>query len=176
MTVFSELPARPTPLLDDQCRPLTLEDNYPCPLCLRGQLQALSLMEAIACQSCRHILTVDLPNQQVCVVDSPQPMRWRWTGSNWQTVRPTHQAITQTIWWGAGLLISLPATLVWLGGYLFPPLPSSQGELPFATLWAGLTLVAHGVVVAWLLANYYQLSVYLAATLRSWQYQRDRRG
>lgn len=132
-------------------------------------------MEAIACQSCRHILTVDLPNQQVSVADRPQPMRWRWTGNTWQTVRPTPPALTQTLGqtlgWVAGGLISLPATLVWLGGYLFPPLPSSQGQLPFATLWAGLTLVAHGVVVFWLLASYYQLPVYLAATLRSWQSQ-----
>jgi hypothetical protein len=97
-------------------------------------------------------------------------MRWDWTGKSWKTMRPT-QHITQTISWVAGLLVCLPATLVWLGGYLFPPLSSSPGELPFATLWAGLTLAAHGIVVLWLLASYYQLPVYLGAMIRSWKYQ-----
>ncbi len=128
-------------------------------------------MEAFACQSCRHILTVDLPHQQICVADSLQPIHWRWTGNAWQTVRPTTKALTQTIWWVAAGLICLPATLVWVAGYVFPPLPSSQEALPFANLWAGITLGAHGIVVIWLLANYYQLPIYLAATLRSWKYQ-----
>lgn len=129
------------------------------------------LMEVLSCERCRHILTVDLPAQQVCVVDSPQAMRWRWTGRAWQTVRPAAQRITQTIWWVAGGLLGLPAALVWVAGYIFPPLPAPQGELPFSTLWTGLTLAAHGVLVVWLLASYYQLPIYLAATIRSWKYQ-----
>ncbi|NJN21295.1 MAG: hypothetical protein HC812_09005 [Leptolyngbya sp. RL_3_1] len=165
------VPSRPTPLLDDQFRPLNLADHYACPLCLQGQVQSLFLTEALACQRCRHIFTVDLPNQQIRVTDSPDSMGWAWTGKTWKIIRPAAQRLTQTIGWVAGLLIGLPATLVWLGGYLFPPLSSSPGELPFAVLWAGLTLVAHSVVVLWLLASYYQLPVYLGAMIRAWKYQ-----
>ncbi|MGD1909034.1 MAG: hypothetical protein ACFB0C_24025 [Leptolyngbyaceae cyanobacterium] len=171
MTLPFEPPARPTPLLNSAFRPLTLEDSYPCPLCLGGQVEALLLTDAFACGQCRHIFTAELPHQQVCVSDSPQPIRWHWTGQAWKVIRPTTQAMTQVISWLAVGLIIFPATLVWFGGYLFPPLSPAPGELPFATLWAGLTLIAHSGVVLWLLAVYYQLPVYLAATIRAWKYQ-----
>jgi len=42
-----------------------LSGVYPCPVCRLGQLKALPTMDAIACDFCRHIFTVNLEKQQL---------------------------------------------------------------------------------------------------------------
>jgi hypothetical protein len=65
----------------------------------------------------------------------------------------------------ATILILLPAGLIALTGILFPPLKPSS-PLSFSMLWALITLIAHLMLVLWLLGEYYQVPFYLSVKMR----------
>jgi transcription elongation factor Elf1 len=102
-------------------RALSYDDHYTCPVCAHGQMSALTLMEAFACDFCRHIFTANLQAQSVQVVDSVQPMVWHWTGERWRAAHQTDASLTAVIWGFALALACLPAALIGLSAYLFPP-------------------------------------------------------
>lgn len=155
--LFMELPLE---------RPLTLSDAFPCPICRQGRIEAIVLTEAFACEFCRHILSANLVNQQVQVVDSSQPLTWSWNGRTWRLARgEKEQALSGMILLLAVLLIVVPAGVIWLSGNLFPPLHPTSST-PFSTVWAMVTLFAHSLLVFWLFGEYYQLPFYVAAKLR----------
>ncbi|HEY9887937.1 MAG TPA: hypothetical protein V6D02_06010 [Candidatus Obscuribacterales bacterium] len=145
---------------------MSLSDAYPCPVCQQGGLEAIVLMDAFACQFCRHILAADLTAQRVQVVDSTQALTWGWTGHRWQRVREAgERELSGLILLTAVVLITLPASVVWLAGAIFPPLEPTA-IWPFATVWALLTLLAHLGLVLWLVGEYYQIPFYVAAKVR----------
>ena len=148
-------------------RSLNYHDVYPCPICRHGQLSALTLMDALACNACHHIFTADLKNQSVRVEDISQPSVWRWNGLSWQIARPRDGEIAVTIWLVVGVAIALiSATLVWLMTYLFPPLEGSKGFW-IPQIWPVATLSTHLVLlVLWPLAEYFQLPFYVALKIR----------
>lgn len=147
-------------------RPLSLTDSFPCPMCRQGKIEAMVLTEAFACQFCRHILSVDLSTQRVKVVDSSQPLVWQWNGQRWQLIRGDNaQALSALVLVTAGLLVIMPAGIVWLSGQIFPPLEQAS-TVPFSTVWALITLVAHLSFVLWLIGEYYQIPLYIAAKIR----------
>ncbi|WP_036028637.1 hypothetical protein [Leptolyngbya sp. PCC 6406] len=146
-------------------RSLNLTDTYRCPLCRQGDLQALTLIDAFACNFCRHILTADLDRQEVQVVDSSQPITWTWTGQRWQSLSHWGRPLTPLVWITTALLLSLPAGVVSLAGYLFPPLAPAPG-LPFSLIWAAITFAAHFLLVLWLLAEHYQFPIYVTMQVR----------
>ncbi|MEM9002400.1 MAG: hypothetical protein AAGE59_02615 [Cyanobacteria bacterium P01_F01_bin.86] len=147
-------------------RPLELGDSYPCPVCRHGQISSLILTEAFACNFCRHILSVDLKQQQVQVVDSTQSITWAWNGQRWRVVHDNRSAdVSGLVAFTAIVLVVLPPSLVWLAGFIFPPL-SPTSQIPFSTFWALLVLVAHLSLVLWLLGEYYQIPFYIAAKVR----------
>lgn len=122
-------------------------------------------MDAFACDFCRHIFTPNLEAQTIEVVDSVQPMTWRWTGQGWRQSRQLDRDLTLLVWGLGGVLVLLPPGLVWLAGYIFPPLPGSPGaNVPL--LWAGLTLLCHSLLALWLVAEHYQFSAYVALKLQ----------
>lgn len=152
---------------------LTEHGTYLCPVCRHGQISALTLMDAFACDFCRHIFTLNLQQQTVQVVDSAQPMTWRWNGRRWQPAYRDEPGLTAVVWFVAIVLVTLPAAIVWLSSYLFPPLPGSPWSwLP--SVWLGLTLGLHLLMVGWLAAEHYQIPLYVASRvrLRSWFRQR----
>ena len=147
-------------------RPLNLNEAFPCPICRQGKIEAIVLTEAFACEFCRHILSANLAEQQVQVVDSSQPLTWSWNGQRWQLMRGENaQEISALVLFTAAVLITIPAGLVWLSGALFPPLEPTT-NVPFSTLWAAITLGAHFSFVAWLVGEYYQIPLYIAAKIR----------
>lgn len=147
-------------------RPLNLDEAFPCPICREGTIEAIVLTEAFACECCRHILSANLSEQQVQVVDSSQPLTWLWNGQRWRLVRRENaQEISTLVLLSAALLIVIPASVVWLAGELFPPLTPTTG-IPFSRLWAMITLGAHLSFVLWLVGEYYQIPLYLAAKIR----------
>lgn len=147
-------------------RPLSLDDSFPCPVCRQGKIEALVLTEAFACEFCRHILSANLPEQQVKIVDSSQPLTWLWNGTRWRLARGENaQELSAIVLLTATMLIVIPAGIVWLSGALFPPLEPTSA-VPFATLWAGITLAAHLGFVLWLIGEYYQIPFYVAAKIR----------
>jgi hypothetical protein len=147
-------------------RPLNLDSAFPCPICRQGTIEAIVLTDAFACEFCRHILSANLADQQVQVVDSTQPLTWGWNGQRWRLVRGDHaQELSMLVYLTAVVLMVIPAGLVWLSGVLFPPLTPASG-LPFSSVWAIITFAAHLSVVLWLIGEYYQIPLYVAAKVR----------
>lgn len=145
---------------DDGANSLSYEACYPCPLCRQGQLSCLTLTEAFACDVCQHIFTVNLNTSSIQLIDGPRPSVWRWTGERWLNRYQTDRQLTAIVWLMALILISLPAGLIALAGFLFPPLDRPAG-LGFAELWAIATGVFHTCLVFWLLAEHYQWPWYV---------------
>ncbi|MGB3200620.1 MAG: hypothetical protein WBA99_06950 [Nodosilinea sp.] len=148
-------------------RPLRLDsaDTYDCPVCRHGQMQPMALMDAYACSFCRHIFDVNLDQQTVHVVDSVQPMGWRWQGWRWQPLYQSRSDITLTLWLVGLALVIFPAGIVALGGYVFPPLDAST-SINWSLVWAVGTLFAHGTMVGWLVAEHYQFPFYVMTKIR----------
>ncbi len=144
---------------------LSYEGIYPCPVCRHGQIQALLLTEAFACNFCRHIFTVDLTDSSLRVEDSSQPLRWRWTGRGWQSVQPGGPELSWMVWIVGAALVLLPPSLIWVAQHTFPPAPGSSLSF-FPLLWTALTFLAHLSLVGWLLVEYYQLPLYVVNRLR----------
>lgn len=140
-------------------------DAYECPVCRHGQIQPMALMDTYACSFCRHIFEVNLDQQTVHVVDSVQPMGWRWQGWRWQPLYQSRGDITLTLWLIGLALVILPAGLVALGGYIFPPLEATPGA-NWSMVWALGTLAAHSAMVGWLIAEHHQFPIYVMAKIR----------
>lgn len=146
-------------------RSLNYQQTYQCPICRHGEIEALTLMDAFACNFCRHIFTANLKEQSIHVEDSSQPMTWRWNGRNWQAVTQTDFDLTLVIWIVAVSLVVLPPGLIWLSSHTFPPLDQSSGAW-FPTFWIALTFICHFSFVAWLMAEHYQIPWYVAGKVR----------
>lgn len=140
---------------------LTYQGTYLCPVCRHGHISGLTLMDAFACNFCRHIFTANLQDQSVQVVDSSQPMAWRWTGRRWQVAYQDDPNLTFVIWAVGSLLVVLPFSIVWLATYTFPPLPGSAWAW-FPTVWASCTLFVHLFMVTWVMVEHYQFPAYIA--------------
>lgn len=163
-----EPPSKSPPLPSEQ-RPLAYEQQYLCPICRHGQLTSLTLMDAFACDFCRHIFTANLTEQLLRVEDSSQPMAWRWNGRTWQSLLQLDSDLTWLVWLFCLGLAVLPPAIVWLPVHTFPPLEGSPAAwLP--GVWVILTLVVHGIMSLWLLGEHYQWAPYLAwkVRLRQW--------
>jgi hypothetical protein len=139
--------------------------TYDCPVCRHGQIQAMPLMDAYACNFCRHILEANLDQQTVHIVDGAQPMGWRWLGGRWQPIYQSSSDLTLTLWVVGLALMLFPSGIVALGAYLFPPLEPADG-IQWSLVWAVATLVAHTLMVGWLIAEHYQFPPYVLAKIR----------
>lgn len=145
-------------------RQLSLQDSYTCPICRHGQISGMTLMDTLACNFCRHIFTANLTEQSVQVVDSSQPMTWRWTGRRWQAAYRDDLNLALALWLIAFVLATVPSGMVWLSAYIFPPLPNSNWAW-FPLFWVGCTFTAHLLMAGWLLAEYYQLPFYMTGKI-----------
>jgi hypothetical protein len=145
--------------------PLSYQETYLCPICRHGQIAELTLMDAFACNFCRHIFTANLSEQTVQVVDSSQPMSWRWNGRNWQVAYHDDLNLTVMIWLVGGLLIVLPSAIVSLSAYTFPPLPGSAWDW-FPMVWVNCTFLVHLLLVVWVMSEHYQIPWYVASKIR----------
>jgi hypothetical protein len=152
--------AHPPGIVSSQ-RPLNYQDSYLCPICRRGHISALTLMDAFACNFCRHIFTANLREQSVHVEDSSQPMAWRWNGRTWQAANQPDRDLTAIIWLVGSTLMVMPPTLIWLSYHIFPPLGGSTWQ-QFPLIWVGITFACHFLLVAWLLAEHHQIPFYVA--------------
>lgn len=144
---------------------LDYQGVYICPVCRHGHMMGLTLMDAFACDFCRHIFTANLSAQSVQVVDSSQPMSWRWNGRNWQVAYRDEINLTVVIWLLSGALVILPPSLVWISAHTFPPLPHSAWAW-FPTVWVGCTFFIHFLMVSWLIIEHYQLPLYISSKIR----------
>lgn len=142
---------------------------YPCPVCRLNQLKAMPLMDAMACDCCRHIFIPDLDRQQLKMADRHPPLTWHWNGKTWKG------AHLEGIEWGwmswilALGFVLLPTTIIGLSAYTFPPEPGSTlSWLPIA--WTGLTFLSHLTIVMWLVVEFYQFPIRVYLRMRRQQF------
>lgn len=128
---------------------------YICPVCRHGQISQMVLMDAFACNFCRHILSVNFATQTIRLEDSSQGFRWQWVGQGWRSLHQRPIELTYTIVVLAILFVLMPPALVWLGYHTFPPLPDAPGQW-FPLAWVGLTFLAHLALVLRLCLDLYQ--------------------
>ncbi len=148
-----------------ECHSLNYQDTYVCPVCRHGHISAIALMDAFACDFCRHIFTANLRDQSIRVEDSSQPMTWRWNGQSWQAANRVDQDLSFIVWLVGVALVALPPTLIWLSSHTFPPMRGSAWYW-FPTVWVSLAFFSHFSFVAWLLVEHYQLPIYVAGKVR----------
>ncbi|EKQ68631.1 hypothetical protein OsccyDRAFT_3169 [Leptolyngbyaceae cyanobacterium JSC-12] len=146
-------------------RSLNYEETYLCPVCRHGQISSLALMDAFSCNFCRHIFTADLRDQSIRVEDSSQPMTWRWNGHGWQGLHRTNVDLTAVIWLIGAALVILPPSLIWISSHTFPPVEGEKLSW-FPTVWVSLAFLIHLTFVSWLLAEHYQLPLYVTCKVR----------
>lgn len=150
---------------DNLLRTLDYHDTYACPVCGHGELSLLTLTEAFACNFCRHIFSVNLASQSLQMIDSAQPMVWFWTGERWRHNRRSDSHVTAVVWSFALAIACLPALLIILSNYMFPPI-DSEGPNQFSIIWTLITLLAHAGIVLWLIAEHYQWPWYVTTKIR----------
>lgn len=142
----------------NQGYPFSYQGLYPCPVCRLNRLKGIPLMEAMACDGCRHIFTADLERQQLKMVDRHPPLVWHWNGKTWKGVHLEGVEWGWVYWLFAIGFIIFPTTIIGLAVYTFPPEPDSTlSWLPVA--WVGLTFLSHLTLVVWLVIEFYQFPV-----------------
>ncbi|MCM0592652.2 MAG: hypothetical protein HEQ35_27740 [Gloeotrichia echinulata IR180] len=137
---------------------------YPCPVCRIGKITHMPLMEAMACDFCQEIFTVNLEQQQIKMPSRQPPLIWRWNGFHWTEA----QLEGVELGWGYGLaaiaFIILPTTLIGIVACNFPPsLDAPITWLP--SIWTILTFLLHLAIILWIFVEIYQIP--LAAYLRA---------
>lgn len=150
---------------DRTLRTLNYHETYTCPVCGHGELSLLTLTDAFACNFCRHIFAANLDSQSVQMIDNVQPMVWFWTGSRWKHNRGADGNVTAVVWSFALAIACLPALLVMLSNYMFPPI-DSNGLNQFSIIWTSATLLAHAGIVLWLIAEHYQWPWYVTTKIK----------
>lgn len=144
------------------------QEVYPCPICHVGKIATMPLMEAMACECCRHIFTADYKNQQLQMADRQPPLMWRWDGKNWSERQLKDVELGWGYWLGAIALVILPTTLIGITIYARPPVAGSALSW-FPVFWTGLTFCLHLGIIVWLVIEFldFPLWAYLNRKLQS---------
>ncbi len=131
---------------------------YPCPVCRVGKITHMSLMEAMACDFCQQIFTVNIEQQQLKMPSRQPPLIWRWNGFNWT------EAHLEGVEFGWGYVVAavafilFPTALIGIVAYNFPPHPATPlSWVPY--IWTGLTFLSHLAIIVWLFIEVYQIPV-----------------
>ncbi|MBR8835655.1 MAG: hypothetical protein DSM106950_16985 [Stigonema ocellatum SAG 48.90 = DSM 106950] len=131
---------------------------YPCPVCCVGKITHMPLMEAMACDFCQQIFTVNIEQQQLKMPSRQPPLIWRWNGFNWT------QAHLEGVEFGWGYVLAaatfilFPTALIGIVAYNFPPSPDTPlSWIPY--IWTALTLLSHLAIIVWLFIEIYQIPV-----------------
>ena len=136
-----------------------------CPMCGRGHLRQMVLMETLSCTLCQHMFAWEHRQQRLVVLDVSSPAAWRWNGRQWQRGSSPNQPLTAITIIFALIVIFLPALMLEVASYIFPPLPGSPFEY-FHLLWAATALLLHGGWVFWILAESYHFTPYTLAKVK----------
>lgn len=131
---------------------------YPCPVCRIGNINAMPLMDAFACECCDQIFEVNLEKQQLKLLSRQPALLWRWNGKKWVDAHLEGVALGWGYLLAALALVFLPTTLIGLTIYSFPPTPGTP-LFWFPYVWAGLAFLSHLFIIGWLVIEFYQLPI-----------------
>jgi hypothetical protein len=131
---------------------------YPCPACRLGQIQALPLMDAMACNACRHIFTANLEKQRLLMVDRSPLLVWHWNGRNWTGAHVEGVKLNWRYWLIAIAFVLLPPTLIGVSAYA---LVTESGASPplLSIVWTALTFLLHLALIGRSIIGFYRFPV-----------------
>ncbi|MDB9534888.1 hypothetical protein PN451_03330 [Dolichospermum planctonicum CS-1226] len=137
---------------------LNFQENYPCPVCRIGKISQMPMMEAMCCDFCHEILTVNLELQQVKMPSREPPLVWHWNGFKWTQA----QLLGVELGWGYGLaaiaFVILPTTLIGITVYCFPP-AADDFFTWIPLIWTVLTFLSHLAIIVWIVIEVYRVPV-----------------
>jgi hypothetical protein len=133
-----------------------------------GQIKALPLMDAMACDLSRHIFTATLEKQRLFLADRQPIQIWCWNGRTWVGVHADGVKLGWSYVLIATAFVLLPPTLIGLSAYfLLEPPDTSKFWLP--GVWTGLTFLSHLEIIGCAVVGLYQFSI--GTTLKvMWQH------
>lgn len=137
-----------------------------CPMCGRGHLTQMILMETLSCDLCNHMFAWNRQQERLDVLDVSSKTTWHWNGRRWQRGAYPSQPLTTITIIFALMVIVLPALMIEVAGYIFPPLPGSPFEY-FHVFWAAIAFILHGSWVLWILAESYHFAPYTLAKVKA---------
>jgi hypothetical protein len=137
---------------------LNFQEDYPCPVCRIGKISQMPMMEAMSCDFCHEIFTINLELQQIKMPSREPALVWKWNGFKWSE----SQLVGVELGWGYGLaaiaFIIFPTSLIGITAYYFPPHPSSPlSWIP--SIWTVLTFILHLAIIVWILIEVYQIPI-----------------
>jgi hypothetical protein len=132
---------------------------YPCPACRLGQIQVLYLMDAMACNACQHIFTVNPERQRLSTVDFSPPMTWHWNGRNWTGAHVENMRLGWSYYLIAIAFVALPPSLIGFSAY-YVWVRNAGASLPLLPIvWMGLTFLLHLSLIGLSVIGFYRFSV-----------------
>ena len=149
----------------------------PCPVCMRGAIAEMPMMESLACNFCNHIFTLEnqLDSQAgsdrkiLKMADTISTLRWIWTGKRWENANAVQ--VYTSCWLSilGILLVLLPTAIASISAYIFQPEP----DVPlawFPKFWAIATFCGHLFVLLSITRDYTQFPIqaYWRSIKRSW--------
>lgn len=149
---------------------LDYQGNYPCPVCHVGKISHMPMMEAMSCDFCNQIFTVDIEQQQLQMPSREPALVWRWNGFNWTEAHLSGVELGWGYVVGAVAFIALPTFIIGFVAYHFPPNPANFWSwIPY--IWTCLTFASHLSIIIWLFIEVYQVPI--SAYWRAIQRVRD---
>jgi hypothetical protein len=131
---------------------------YPCPVCRIGKISPMPLMEAMSCNFCQEIFTVNLELQQIKLPSRQPPLIWHWTGFNWTEAQLEGVELGWSYAVAAISFVILPTTLISIGAYYFPPdINDPISWIPY--IWTTLTFLSHLAIIIWIFIEVYQVPI-----------------
>ncbi|MDF5721666.1 MAG: hypothetical protein PUP91_14545 [Rhizonema sp. PD37] len=131
---------------------------YPCPVCHVGKITSMPLMEAMACEFCQQIFTINLEQQQIKMPSRQPALIWHWNGFSWTEAHLEGMEFGWGYLLASGAFIFIPTALIGIIAYNFPPHPDNAVSwIPY--IWTIITFLSHLSIIIWLFIEIYQIPV-----------------
>lgn len=136
---------------------MVINTSSPCPVCMRGAIVEMPMMESLGCNFCNHIFVVEKETNSVRQVlrmaDTISTLRWVWNGKRWENANPVQVYTGRWLSILGILLVIIPTAITTFAAYLFSPSP----EVPlawFPKFWAIATFCGHLIVLLSIVLDY----------------------
>ena len=136
--------------------------SSPCPVCIRGEINPMPMMESVACNFCNHIFVLEQSEDQrqqfMKMADTISSLRWVWTGKKWENANAVQVYTSRWLSILGILLVIVPTAIATTAVYLFPTEP----DVPlawFPKFWAIATFCGHLFVLLSITRDYTQFPI-----------------
>ncbi|TYQ31370.1 hypothetical protein [Pseudanabaena sp. UWO310] len=143
-----------------------------CPVCLRGAIAPMPMMESLACNFCSHIFLLeqseDRRQQFLRMADTISTLRWAWTGKRWENANAVQVYTSRWLSILGILLVIIPTAITSCAAYYFAPEPNVPLAW-FPKFWAIATFCGHLLVLMSIVRDYtaFPIRAYWRSLFRS---------